>query len=522
MSPLLLYSSALVASIVLSFGVAAMAFFRRRAPGGLAFTFVNLAGVFYAWGSLLEITSGSPEQALSALTLEYVGIATIGPLLFLTSVSATRGARAISTFGVTLLFIVPVLTILLVASNAFHHLFYTSIALTQRGPFSVPTLEKGPFWMLNMVYMNVCLFGSTLVAWQASRKGAKTQKSALRLLLVASLLPWSGMVWYQMGLSPWGLDTAPFGISLSAVFFAVALFRFGLFDHMPLVLDQVFENMREGVLVVDTQGRLAGLNPAMTRIVPKLSTDLVGTPVAALARLEPTLARFVSAGVEEEAVWRQEGEEPRVFQVDRSPLKDARGRKTGDIYLLADITQREELSQRLSHLARTDELTSLPNRRAFLERLKDEAERIKRYGGTFSLAIADIDHFKRVNDSWGHDAGDAVLAHVTRLWSSCLRTSDQLARWGGEEFTVLMVGTSSAEALVLLERMRSHIEANPLEWNGEPIAVTASFGVTSALGIGQVKVDRPEDWVHRADQALYLAKENGRNQVWVDRSVPED
>jgi diguanylate cyclase (GGDEF)-like protein len=176
---------------------------------------------------------------------------------------------------------------------------------------------------------------------------------------------------------------------------------------------------------------------------------------------------------------------------------------------LSDITQREELSAKLSRLARTDELTGLPNRRSFLERLEDSLDRHRRYGAGFSLAIADLDHFKAVNDTWCHEAGDAALLHLATLWSSCLRASDLLARYGGEEFTVLMPRSSVDEARILIERARSRLEASPLVWKGDGIRLTASFGLTSVTG----QDDTVKQLIRRADLALYWVKEHGRNQI---------
>lgn len=498
-----LYSSALLLTMLLSVVIAVVAYQRLQVPGSLAFLFGNVAVFFYALGSLFEITAATPDQALAALTVEYVGITTLGPLWFLTVVSATRGAWVVSPRRGILLFIVPVLLVVLVATNSTHHLFYTSLVLEHRGPFTVPVLGKGPFYMLNMVYMNVFLFLGTLTTALEARKAQGLQRRSLLILFTASFLPWSGMAIYQLGWSPWGLDTAPFGLTLSAVVFSIALFRYRLFDLMPLVLDHVFSAMKEGVMVVDDRGRLVGVNPALTAILPDLGPQQVGQELKNLSAAAPLL------GTSPDLVLTIEGRR-RVFQIDRSPLLDERKNHRGQILLLSDISLREELAARLARMARTDELTDLSNRRSFLERLRAETERHRRHGRTFSLAMADLDHFKQINDTWGHDAGDAALVHVARLWNSCLRSSDLLARYGGEEFTLLMADTAAPEALVLLERMRSLLEAEPLAWDGQRIPMTASFGVACT---DDHEGAAPEVLIQQADQALYRAKQAGRNRI---------
>lgn len=497
------YSGALVLAMLLSLGIAVISLYRLNVPGALAFLFGNLAAFCYALGSLIEITTTTPDQALAALTIEYLGIATIGPLWFLTTLSSTRGAWFVSARQSALLFVVPILVILLVATNSYHHLFYTSIVLEHRGPFTIPVLEKGPFYMVNIIYLNCFLFLGTGIALREALRSPKAQRIPLLILFTASLLPWSGMALYMFNLSPWGLDTAPFGLTFSGIILSVALFRFRLFDLMPLVVDQVFSNMKEGVMVTDRKGRLVGINPAMTRIIPDLTTEQIGRELKTLAAASPLLGTASELAL-------TLGDQRRVFQIDRSPLLDEKHRTMGEILLFSDISQREELLLRLTKMARTDDLTDLPNRRSFLERLRAEAERHRRHGRSFSLAVADIDHFKKINDGYGHEAGDAALVHIARLWGSCLRSSDLLARYGGEEFTLLMADTGAPEARVLLERMRSLLESQPLDWKGTNLSLTASFGLTT---MDHQQATPPEDLIRKADDALYQAKEAGRNQI---------
>ena len=154
-----------------------------------------------------------------------------------------------------------------------------------------------------------------------------------------------------------------------------------------------------------------------------------------------------------------------------------------------------------------DELTGLHNRRYFNDRLMDELERIKRYGGRFSLILADIDHFKVVNDTHGHQTGDAVLAWLGRLFRDHLRHSDVVSRYGGEEFALLLLDTDKAKAVTIAE----HLRAAVAEKAGEAVGprVTVSFGVATHGEDGHAF----ESLLEKADKALYVAKAQGRNRV---------
>ena len=158
--------------------------------------------------------------------------------------------------------------------------------------------------------------------------------------------------------------------------------------------------------------------------------------------------------------------------------------------------------------ALTDPLTGLANRAGWSERLELEVARWKRYGGDLLLAVLDIDHFKRINDGYGHLAGDKVLKIIAGELARRLRKTDFLARFGGEEFVLLVPGTPPEGGLQLLETLRGAIEACPFHFRGEPVTITLSAGLT-AFAAGE----SAEVAFERADQALYRAKREGRNRI---------
>ncbi len=168
-------------------------------------------------------------------------------------------------------------------------------------------------------------------------------------------------------------------------------------------------------------------------------------------------------------------------------------------------------NRRLEVLAHTDPLTAVLNRRALTERLSSEFERVKRYESTVSLLLIDIDHFKRVNDNYGHLVGDDVLTDVGRLLQSAVRSVDVVARYGGEEFVIVLPETGGPGATIFAERVREIVEQHRFAYNGtSELQLTASIGVASYPSPG---VESVEELLSRADQALYRAKAEGRNRV---------
>ena len=188
-----------------------------------------------------------------------------------------------------------------------------------------------------------------------------------------------------------------------------------------------------------------------------------------------------------------------------------RARVSNQLMLRAYAKQLEDLNAELERLATTDSLTGLANRRAFRERITLELRRLDRYGGEACLMMMDLDHFKSVNDSYGHDAGDAVLRTVSERVAGQLRETDTFGRLGGEEFAVLAAGTSVEQGERLAGRLLRSVREAPVVWNGFEIPVTTSIGIT-ALRAGDGSIDAA---LARADQALYASKDAGRDRVEV-------
>ena len=177
--------------------------------------------------------------------------------------------------------------------------------------------------------------------------------------------------------------------------------------------------------------------------------------------------------------------------------------------LCAVAIENRNTHQALERRANTDELTSLPNRRAFMLQAQQELAHLARHRGSLSVLMLDIDHFKRVNDTHGHQAGDAVLVALAQMCRHSLRECDHMGRIGGEEFAVLLPGTSAGHALETAERLRLTLANTPIQLaQGTPLKVTVSIGVTTTSGDQDI-----EALLRQADDALYQAKNQGRNRV---------
>ncbi|WP_303722074.1 GGDEF domain-containing protein [Malonomonas rubra] len=179
----------------------------------------------------------------------------------------------------------------------------------------------------------------------------------------------------------------------------------------------------------------------------------------------------------------------------------------------AIIEQLVEISQSLTELSQlvpTDQLTGLANYRTFRKALVHEMERTQRSGQPTTLIMLDIDHFKNVNDSWGHEIGNQALVHIAKLLQRTVRRLDIPCRYGGEEFAIILPNTELSASVLVAERLRQIIAETPLLMGEQLLPLTVSLGIDSYRFGEQTS---PEELVQRADHYLYQAKQKGRNQV---------
>ncbi|HEX8964751.1 MAG TPA: diguanylate cyclase, partial [Rhodocyclaceae bacterium] len=270
----------------------------------------------------------------------------------------------------------------------------------------------------------------------------------------------------------------------------------------------------EGVYGVDLDGRCTFVNPAAEAMLGFSVQEMLGREQHALFHyrredgtaypadecpiamtLQDGRARYV-----EDWFWRKDGTGfPVMLTTARMEQSGTHG---GAVVVFRDISDRRKIESRLREEATTDHLTGVANRRLFLKQLEMELDRFKRFGEPAVLLMADLDYFKKVNDTYGHATGDAVLRHFAEVSRQYLRRVDLIGRLGGEEFGILLPGTDTADALQFAERYRSLVQGSPAPHRSGSIAVTVSIGIAE-FAAGD---DTPDTIMARADAALYAAK----------------
>jgi diguanylate cyclase (GGDEF)-like protein/PAS domain S-box-containing protein len=313
------------------------------------------------------------------------------------------------------------------------------------------------------------------------------------------------------------VDNVILFLLLSALLYAVAIFRFGALEIVPIAHNLIVQNIQSGILVLDNAGRIVEINPFARKLIVDKDAKILGKTLDALPEdwMDIGYSAHITEQVEKEtSILGESG--MLYFLVQISPISNQRNQSIGHMIVLVDITDRKQAEMELERLARTDVLTGVTNRRHFFELAEPQFASAQRYSHNIAILLLDVDHFKQVNDSYGHLAGDLILQRVARECQGHLRSSDVFARYGGEEFICLLPEQSLEGALETAERIRQMLERAEVLWDHQSIGVTASIGV--ALLQEDLALTL-ETLINRADQALYESKANGRNQVTLWRGI---
>ncbi len=273
-----------------------------------------------------------------------------------------------------------------------------------------------------------------------------------------------------------------------------------------------------GIIITDRKSVIKWANPAFTKLTGYTLKEAIGNKPSELLKSSQQTKPYYQqmwqtllAG----KPWRGEIINQRKDgslyneELNIAPVLNKGGAIEHFIGIKEDISPRKRMEEKLKILANTDPLTGLFNRRVFLERLEEETERLNRSEKhCATLLMLDLDFFKQVNDNYGHATGDKVLCSFAKILTTRLRSIDLAARLGGEEFAILLPSTTTKGALIIAERLRLNVANNSVEHRNYKVKFTVSIGIAEL----SKKDNDYEDVLHRADAALYTAKDKGRNQ----------
>jgi len=510
--------------------VVAFSLFRRRLiPGASALALAMLAISEWALVAGLEAAAVPIDRKILFSTFEYIGMPSAAVLLLLFASRFTHHTAWMTTPHVAALWLLPIAAVAIAATNGFHGLLWTGFT---PGPAGTNTLiyGHGPAFFACLAWIYILVFIASAFLIASALRASTVQRRQSMTILFGILFPWLSGILYALDITivP-GLNLAPVSFVLTGTIFAIGILPLRLFELIPVARDLLIDGMTDGVLVVDAGRRIVDINAAARRIL-SLPSSVIGDDAATALSAWPQLTQAFG-GEDERRIELTLSEDP-LLHVDLRivQLKRASGVAAGVLVDIRDISERyrveralqnandrlhlqlqqiERLQDELRERAIRDTLTGLYNRRHLDDVLPRILERAIQDTTPVAVILFDIDHFKRVNDTYGHLVGDALLEKLGRLLASHTRAADIACRYGGEEFLLILPDASLEVAVERAEALREGFQAVRLPELGGKHPPTLSAGIAAAPQHGTTQ----DDLVRAADAALYRSKGAGRDCI---------
>lgn len=492
----------------------------RRSTGKAAiFLAVCLWGVaVYSFGYGMELSSSTQNVIFFWVRFEHWGIQLIAPTWLLFAMSVSGYEKKIKPSLVMILAIIPLYLFLTSQTLGWLNWGHLNPRVDYSGPFPTFAYDRSVWNYIAVGFSTLCLAISTVLFALSMFRSVASFKRNASLYLLGSLPPLVGLFLQNLKLLSTNIDYAPFLLSISGIIFVYGFTKLRLLDIIPLARDSIFENMSTGVMILDREDRIVDFNPAMQIMVSRLNKAVIGKSIYKVFPNDPTLLELIRGTTTGRIELKfGEGIDTAYYRVSMTNMQDKKGQLIGKIINFYEFTMEKDLLDELVSQAAHDGLTGIYNRQYFMKLADKEIQRHNRYGGDLSLIMLDLDHFKQINDTYGHAAGDIVLRTVSDIFSKMIRQSDIFARIGGEEFILLLPETKLESAQVLAERLRNTLDNTLIEYEGQEFYAHASFGVS---GEGPGEKCSLDDLYRVADRALYRAKSMGGAAVCVNTQNP--
>lgn len=504
---------------------------RKRVSGAFPLVFLCLCSAIYSFGYGMEITSVSLLNVEFWSKFEYLGLSFIPTLWVIQAHSLAYKDKKIGKVWTTVLFIISLLTCIFRFTNKYFHFMYSNEKLIYNGCFYIISYEKCFWYYLYYIFFFVCILISITMYCRAFLKSQGLARHQLKMMTCISTGALVLEIFDQFQIVPIKMDYGAFIMFFVYALFAYVVYPFDIMDIVPVSRELIFDWVYDGVIVVDTDFKLKDFNCAAKEIFNSLDRSIIGTKIEFCTREAPEFEKLLKMWYEgskeclEEVLKESFSENIFEFSItkdENTSYFKARLKalcykeyRIGSTILISNITREKDMIFKLEKMARFDQLTGIFNRRQFMELINNEFNKLAEKEDRGVLFMFDIDYFKRINDTYGHQAGDYILKEISFIAKNTIKNKDFIGRYGGEEFIAFLPKLSLKEAVPVIERIRNAFENHNFVYGNMHIKVTASFGVTEYYKQNSGEYFSYKEMVRKADVALYKAKENGRNQIAV-------
>ncbi|WP_312939607.1 diguanylate cyclase [Oscillibacter sp.] len=491
-----LFILAVALSVVISIIMVVFTIANHTVEKSLYLILLTVGDLFFSFGNLLEITAPTLETAFYGVRVQYLGAPLLVPLAYL-FFRDFYGKKRFSARRHVLIFSIPVVSMVSLQLYPLVRLHYSHIWYSTNGQIASIQHTDGIVYLLGVALNYICIVLGLSLILSHIRNGSKVQRRQSFILLLSCLAPLASNFSFVFFRGRQSYDFTPIAyVSALAVFLYSALTQ-NLLNVLPLARAQVIDGLEDAFIICDSDFHFLDANQSAKRLFPQLACMVSGESLEGVQGFKPE---------GETLIWKDG--EARRYKITANPVLQGTI-SNGICIVFRDVTVERHLLDDLHRQATTDALTGVYNRGTFFDYAR---QTFAKGGGREALALLmiDVDHFKQVNDTYGHPCGDAVLKTIAQAARAHFRKSDLVGRYGGEEFAILLEDLSSQQAVETAEQFRRTIEELRIAYRDRIIRVAVSIGVAHCPAARRLLL---EELLNQADAAMYLSKAGGRNRT---------
>ena len=507
---------------------------RRDAGGALTLAGVLCSAFVWSVACAMSWASMGLTEKVIWFKVMYLGVSTAPTLFLIFILKITHRENWLTARDLLLLAVEPIAMVLLVWFGT--GLVFDRLELGQVGGLTVLQIESGGAYWIHAFYSYAIVLFALVILGLGTLRANRFFRRQYLIILLGSIIPIAVNLLKQVNYNGIAdLDLVPVTFGISSILYSYAVFRHQFMDLLPVARGRLIESMSDGVLVLDHHNRIVDINPVMKNFLDENPSALIGRNISEILNLwSHNPDQFLNGET------RTEVKLPRqpacYLDLRVTPLYNINQRLSGRLIVIRDVTDRKEvekdlryamdklhtqlieigqLQSQLREQAIRDALTNLFNRRYLEETLDRELARAARESYPLCVIMMDLDYFKDINDTYGHEAGDIVLKTLAETVTKQSRHGDFACRFGGEEFVLVMPNIGIAIAKERADELHRTINALNIPYGRFNLTTTISMGIAWYPKHGTAK----EDLLRAADKAMYVAKNTGRNCIIIYRET---
>lgn len=472
-----------------------------NAPARTEFIFTWVSSVVWILGEILARCSPDVTFQWIAECIRFIGVVTlpVGITVFVFKYCRSK----LSTKTIVWLLVIPSISWLVLITNPLHYLFFTEVLFSKGNPLNV--VKQGwYFWLIHSPYSYGLLMISVVKSFMELGRSSRHYRRQIIILSFSLCIP---IITSAFVVSR--ALTNEISTSLSfPIFFTlmgISMSRFEFLKSYPIAYETVFTSIREGVVILDQKDIILDINPSAAASLNKKPKEIIGLSLSkAFADWKETIDKYEEKTDVYDEIEVLINGKSRFLSIRIAPINNSENSIDGRIITFSDITSRRKHQNILETLAFHDPLTRLANRRKFEEEVQRAFKTSRENGENFAILYFDLNRFKNINDTMGHEVGDEFLKYVAARIASILRKPDTLARLGGDEFAALLHNCDELGIEVVVERILDNVQ-RPFRIKNHTIIADLSIGASLYPDHGETF----NQLLRHADTAMYQAKSEG-------------